>query len=107
LVEALVEKKYPVIEEVDGRIYLHIKKKSAVDVALIALSRRYRKRVDTKDLVDTERRNGFSLQNAKMAISRIAKFVDNDGQERLRLLAPGLKRADEIISRALEGRTLK
>jgi hypothetical protein len=102
LVESLVEKKYPVIEEIDGRIYLHAKKKSAVDVALVVLARHHPKRVGTDDLVSIVKSNGFSLKNAKVAVSRIAKFVDNDGSGRLRLLGPGLKNAEKIIGRALE-----
>ena len=101
LVESLVERKYPVVEEVDGRIYLHAKKKSAVDVGLVILARRYPRRVSRVDLVEAIRRNGFKLANAKVASGRIAKFVDDDGMGRLRLLAPGLKRAEAIIVDAL------
>jgi hypothetical protein len=97
LVEALVEKKYPVVEEVEGRIYFHAKKKSAVDVGLVMLARRYPKRMHRDDLIEAIKRNGFTLANAKVAAGRVSKFVDDDGAGRLRLLAPGLKRAEEII----------
>jgi hypothetical protein len=102
LVESLIEKKYPVVEEVEGRIYLHAKKKSAVDVGLVILDRRYPRRVSRDDLVEAIRRNGFSLANAKAAAGRMAKFIDDDGTGQLRLLAPGLKRAEEIIAGALK-----
>jgi hypothetical protein len=105
LVESLVEKKYPVIEEVEGRIYLHAKKKSAVDVGLVILARRYPRRVSRDDLTDAIKRNGFTLKNAKAAMGRIAKFFDDDGAGQLRLLAPGLKRAEEIIVNALKAGT--
>lgn len=102
LVESLVEKKYPVLEEVDGRIYLHAKKKSAVDVGLVVLARRHPKRTDRGDLIAAVKRNGFTLENAKVATGRIGQFVDDDGNGQLRLLAPGLKRAEKIIGDALE-----
>jgi len=102
LVESLVEKKYPVVEEVEGRIYLHAKKKSAVDVGLVILARRYPRRVSRDDLTEAIKRNGFTLANAKVATGRVAKFVDDDGTGQLRLLAPGLKNAEEIIVNALK-----
>jgi hypothetical protein len=104
LVESLAEKKYPVVEVIEGRIYLHAKKKSAVDVALVALARRHPKRMDSNDLISIVKRNGFSLKNARVAVGRIGKFVDDD-DGKLRLLVPGLKRAEEIIGRALEAST--
>jgi hypothetical protein len=104
LVELLVEKKYPVLEEVQGRIYLHAKKKSAVDVGLVILAHRYPKRVSRGDLIAAIERNGFALANAKVAAVRVAKFVDDDGTGQLRLLAPGLKRAEEIIVDALKAK---
>jgi hypothetical protein len=97
LVESLVEKKYPVVEEVEGRIYLHAKNKSAVDVGLVILARRHPRRLSRDDLIAAIKRNGFTLANAKVAASRVAKFVDDNGTGQLRLLAPGLKRAEEII----------
>ena len=104
LVESLVEKKYPVVEDVEGRIYLHAKRKSAVDVALVILARRYPKRVNRGDLIEAIKRNGFTLSNAKVAAGRVANLVDDDGTQHLRLLAPGLKRAEEIVVAALEAR---
>jgi hypothetical protein len=101
LVESLVERKYPVLEEVDGRIYLHAKKKSAVDVALVALARRFPKRVDRDALIGIIKANGFTEMNAKVAVQRVAKFADDDGKGRLRLLATGLERAESIVGDAL------
>lgn len=105
LVESLVEKKYPIVEEVDGRIYLHAKKKSAVDVGLVILARRYPRRVSRDDLIEAIKRNNFTLRNAKVAADRIAKFIDNDGRGQLRLLAPGLNRAEEVIVDAIKARS--
>ena len=97
LMDSLVEKKYPFVEEVDGRMYFHLENKTATDVALMALARRFPARIARQDLVDTITRNGFSLNNARVAVTRLSKMVDDDGDGNLRLLAPGLKRAEELM----------
>ena len=38
MVESLIERRYPVIEKIEGRVYLHAAKKSAVEVALVVLA---------------------------------------------------------------------
>jgi hypothetical protein len=97
LVDSLVEKKYPMVEEIEGRMYFHLKGKTAPDVALMALARRHPARLARQDLVDTVKRNGFSLNNARVAVTRIGNMIDDDGEGNLRLLAPGLKRAEELL----------
>jgi len=95
-VDSLVEKKYPLMEDIDGRMYFHLKGKTAPDVALMALARRHPARMPRQELVETVKRNGFSLNNARVAVTRIGKMVDDDGDGNLRILAPGLRRADEL-----------
>jgi hypothetical protein len=101
-VEALVEKKYPMVEDIDGRMYFHLPKKSAPDVALLALAYRYPKRISKQDLIATVKRNGFTEENARVAVGRILKYADDDGNEQLRLLAPGLKRAEELMKQSAD-----
>jgi hypothetical protein len=97
IVESLVERKYPLIEEIDGRVYFHGGKKSAPAVALLALARRHPKRISVENLIAIIKRHGFTEPNARTAVKRIKKLVDDDGTDQLRLLAPGLQRADEIL----------
>jgi len=97
LVESLAEKKYPLVENVDGRIYFHVPDKSAVDVALLALAYRYPRRMSKQELTETVKRNGFEERNARMAVQRISKFVDDDGAAQLRLLAPGVRKAEALM----------
>lgn len=97
LVESLSTRRYPLIEEIDGRVYFHHPNKSALDVALMALAYQYPKRLHQADLVAAVRRHGFKAGNAQVAVQRVKKFVDDDGQGQLRLLAPGLKKAEEIM----------
>jgi hypothetical protein len=98
IVESLSARRYPLIEEIDGRVYFHHPKKSAADVALLALAYRHAKRINQAELIATIKRHGFRNNNANLAVTRIRKFVDNDGNGNLRLLAPGLKKAEEIMS---------
>ena len=102
LVESLTERKYPFMEDVDGRLYFHKKGKSAPDVALVALARRHPARISKEDLVKIVARNGFEEHNARMALARISHLVDDDGAGRLRLLAPGREKADEIMRSAAD-----
>ncbi len=98
LVDSLTARRYPFIEEVDGRVYFHHNKKSAPDVALMALSYAYPKRVSVQELVATIQRHGFNAHNARVAVGRIKSFVDDDGHGSLKLLATGRQRADRLLS---------
>src|SRR5262249_33546811 len=73
IVESLVERKYPLIEEVDGRVYFHGRKKSAPDVALLALVYRHPKRIPMEDLIEIIKRHGFTEPNARIAVKRIKR----------------------------------
>jgi hypothetical protein len=98
LVESLSARKYPLIEEVDGRVYFHHAKKSAPDVALLALAYRYPKRIKQDELIATIKRHGFKGNNARTALSRVRRFADDDGTGNLRLLAPGMEKAEHLMS---------
>lgn len=100
IVDLLTRKKYPLIEEVDGRVYFHYRKKSASDVALLALAYCYPKRMNEEEVIETVKRHGFKKNNARVAVSRIKRYVDDDGNSNLRLLAPGLRKAEELMSQA-------
>jgi hypothetical protein len=100
MVESLTERKYALVEVVDGRFYFLKKKKSGSEVAVVALATSHPTRIPREELVETVRRNGFSVNNARMAVSRLAGLVDDDGVGNLRLLATGRQKADEIMSAA-------
>jgi hypothetical protein len=100
IVESLTERRYSVVEKVDGRVYLHAAKKSAVDVALVILAQHHPKRMVHHQLVEAVKRNGFSQQNAGLAVRRIKPLLDLDEAGDMRLLSTGLRRAEEIIKAA-------
>lgn len=100
LVESLTERRYSVVEKVEGRVYLHAAKKSARDVALVVLAQQHPKRMQPIDLIDAVERNGFTNANAKLAVKRIQKLTDSDGSGEIRLLTTGLSEAEGIIRTA-------
>lgn len=99
IVVALTQKRYPPIEEVDGRTYFHLTGLSAREVALLALWKVHPGRMSTAELIAAAARHGSSMANAKMGVSRLRhKVTDDDGQGNLRLLAPGIEEAERLIS---------
>jgi hypothetical protein len=98
IVDSLTARRYPLIEEVDGRVYFHHRRKTAPEVALMALSYAYPKRVNVQELIATIQRHGFRANNARVAVGRIRRFVDDDGHGALKLLATGRQRADRLLS---------
>ena len=94
---ALMAKKYPLVEEVDGCVHFHGSKKSAPNVALVALNQRYPKRISRDVLISMVERNGFSKTNAAQAVDRIGRYVDATPAG-LVLLNNGRAKADELLS---------
>lgn len=97
-VRALSARRYPLIEVIDGRVYFHHGNKSAKDIALMALAYRYPKRMNQGELIATVQRHGFTPNNAHVAVTRLRRYVDLDGNGDMRLLAPGLKNAEQLLS---------
>jgi len=98
VVDSVVKRKYPFMEEIDGRVYVDIAN-SAREAALLILWRIYPKRMSEDNLVDSTVRHGYKRANAEMAVKRIRKAVDDDnGNLRLRNL--GVRKAEELIAKA-------
>jgi hypothetical protein len=97
LVELLVVRRYPIVETVDGRFYYHAPKKTARDVALVALWHAHPGRVARVELVALMERHGFSNDNARKTCTRLRGCVDDDGAGNLLILTPGLNEADAIM----------
>jgi hypothetical protein len=102
LVDGLTQRQYPFIEDVDGRVYFHVIGASAPDVAVLSLWRKSPGRLTKAELMAAVTRHRFSKASAAMAVSRIARLVDEDDQGRLRLLQPGFKRAEQLIGAELK-----
>jgi hypothetical protein len=102
LVAGLVQKKYPWLEDIDGRVRFYLTGLSAREIALLLLWRSYPNRIKRKDLIVAVQRHQVSGAGAAMAVSRLKGVVDEDGDGKLRLLLPGLEESEQIIARTTQ-----
>ncbi len=93
IVEGLMRRRFPFTEDIEGRIYSEVGK-SAPEVALIVLFHIFPKRMSEEDLARTIKRHQYSEVNAAMAVTRLGRFTDDDGNGNLRLRNPGVRRAE-------------
>lgn len=100
LVDGLTQRQYPIVEDVDGRVYFHLAGASARDVALLSLWHKYPGRMGEDELIAAVIRHRFKRTNATMAVSRLGDLVDCDEHKRLRLLQPGMRLAEQLIASA-------
>jgi len=98
MIEELTKKKYPVFEEIDGRIYVDGRKGlRAKEVALALLYRRYPSRYRKAELTSQVRRHGFSGGNVARAIAE-ASGLSDETAEGLVLRAHGRDRAESLLA---------
>ncbi len=97
VVDAIVKKKYPFMEEIDGRVYVNIAN-SAREAALLILYSVYPKRISEEELKEQVRRHGYKRANADMGVARIRKVADEDQNGGLRLRNIGVQEAEELIA---------
>jgi hypothetical protein len=98
VVDGVMKRRYPLIEEIEGRVYVDIAK-SAREAALLILWHVYPKRVSETALVEQLIRHGYKKANATQVIHRIQNVVDNDAGN-LRLRGLGVREAEELIEKA-------
>jgi hypothetical protein len=108
VVDGLMKRRYPFIEEIDGRVYVDLKTaKSARELGLLILWQMGTRRINRDELVQSIRRQrqNLSLANARVAVQRLRDVVDDDGTGMLRLRGAGFRQADEMIGRSHESST--
>lgn len=98
LVYSLARRKFQIIEDVDGRVYFHMKGLSARTVGLLTLWRVHPGRISRDQLVAAVVRHRFSEANARTGISRLQTVVDSDSAGNMRLLLPGVAEAEELLA---------
>lgn len=100
LVDGLMQRQYPLIEDVDGRVYFHVRGASARDVALLSLWHKHPGRMTEDELIAAVMRHQFKKANAAMAVRRLGHLVDRGEYGRLRLLQPGMRLAEHLVASA-------
>jgi hypothetical protein len=97
VVDGVVKRKYPFVEEIDGRVYVDIAK-SAREAALLILWHVYPRRISKDSLIDMVVRHGYKRPNAEMAVKRLGRMLDEThGDLKLRNL--GIREAEGLIAR--------
>lgn len=100
LVDGVTQRQYPLIEDVDGRVYFHVRGASARNVALLSLWHKHPERMTADEVIAVVVRHQFKKPNATMAVLRLGHLVDRDGRGRLRLLQPGMRLAEQLVASA-------
>jgi len=98
LVAGLSQRKFPFLEDIDGRLYFSLRGLSAKDVVHLTLWGIHPRRMHRRDLIAAAKRHGNSEANAAVGISRLKSLVDDDGQGNLRLLIAGVREAEDLIA---------
>ena len=98
IVDSLMGRRYPIFEEVEGRIHVdHTKFKGATECSLLILYKIYPKRIDRKVLMASVCRHGFKKTAFKLG--RLMPYIDIDDSKRILLRATGRRRVEQILSR--------
>ena len=93
-VDSLMQRRYPFIEEIEGRVYVDLKlARSARDFGLLILWKKGGRRTARAELIASIRRQSrkVSGDNARKAVERLYDLVDDDGSGNLRLRATGFR----------------
>jgi hypothetical protein len=96
MVEGLTRRKFPLSEEIGGRVYTEIGN-SAKEVALGILFHIYPKRMSELDLINAIMRHDYKEPNAVVAVDRLKPYVDADENDDLALRSTGLRKVEELI----------
>jgi len=98
IINSLTERRYPIFEEIDGRVYVDNKKfKSAPECSLLILYKIYPKRISRDTLINFLKRHGFKQSAIKL--ERLSSYLDVDGNDNILLRATGRRKAEEILNK--------
>lgn len=96
LVDSLIERRYQLFEEIDGKIYVDKDKfKSFPECALLILYKLYPQKVETEKLIGHLKSNGF--RKSALNMSRLKPYTHTDEDGSILLRQPGLKKAEQIL----------
>jgi len=97
IIDSLIERKYPIFEEIDNRVYVNYKKfKSANECALLILYKIFPKRIAKNEFVDCLKRHGFKQTAIKF--ERLSNYIDIDKNDSILLRVTGRRKAEEILN---------
>ncbi len=98
VIDSLTERRYPIFEEIEGRVYVDNKKfKSAPECSLLILYKIYPKRISKNMLVDLLKRHNF--RQSAIKLERLSSYIDVDGNGNILLRATGRRKAEKILNK--------
>ena len=97
IVKSLIERRYPIFEKIEDRIYIDRKKHtSTTQCALMILYYTHPKRIQKKDLIADIKRNGY--KKSSINLSRLSPFTDQNNKG-IYLRGSGRKEVERILNR--------
>jgi hypothetical protein len=98
IIHSLIERKYPIFEEIDDRIYVdHKKFKSANECALLLLYGSYPNRIAKDKFIACLKLHKFKQSAIKL--ERLTDYIDIDKNDNILLRATGRRKAEEILNK--------
>lgn len=98
IIDSLTARRYPIFEEIDGRIYVDSKKfKSAPECALLILYKVYPKRISKNELLSFVKLHGF--KQSALKFERLIKFTDINEGDQMILRATGRQKVEKILNK--------
>lgn len=98
IIDSLTERRYPIFEEIDGRIYVDRKKfKSAPECALLILYKIYPKRIGKDELLGFVKLHGF--KQSALKFDRLTEFTDTNESGKILVRATGRQRVEKILNK--------
>jgi hypothetical protein len=96
LVKRLTTRKYPYLENIEGRVYINKLGLKPKEIGILILNAIYPRRMSRKELDASIRRHGPSANSTAIALTRMKQLVDDqDGGWQLR--GAGRREADLIL----------
>jgi len=98
LVNSLMERRYPIFEEIEGRIYVDKKIfKSAKECTLLILYKLYPRRINKEKLRDLLKRHDFNYTDLRL--KRLKPYIDIDENDEILLCVTGRKKVEYILNK--------
>jgi hypothetical protein len=98
IINSLIERKYPIFEEIDDRIYVdHKKFKGANECGLLLLYGIYPNRIAKDKFIACLKLHKFKQSAIKL--ERLTDYIDIDKNNNILLRATGRRKAEEILNK--------
>lgn len=100
IVDSLSQRRQPFVEKVNGITFIHREGMSARQLILANLFIEDPRRVSRDELISTVTLHGHTRSNATVSLNNLKKklHVYEDSEQRITLLAPGRRAAEEMLA---------